>query len=74
MSDKKKEPFRIGDFVTFHTQYGKTIGIIELILLRNPQQAIITVRTMSGKPKKYHRPLFKLKHAHLLPEHVDESS
>lgn len=62
---KKKEPFRISDFVTFHTQYGQTTGIIELIILSNPQKAIITVRNMSGKPKKYTRPLYKLKHAHL---------
>ena len=58
----KKEDFRIGDFVTFHTQYGHTTGIIELIILSNPQKAIITVRNGTFKPKKYTRPLYKLRH------------
>jgi hypothetical protein len=59
---KPKEPFRISDYVTFHTQYGTTTGIIENIILKNPQVAIITMRTLHGKPKRYTRPLYKLKH------------
>lgn len=58
---RKFDPVHIGDFVSFHTQYGKTTGIIEDIRFGNPQIAYITVRTMFGKPKKYHRPLYKLR-------------
>jgi len=61
-----KGSFNIGDFVTFHTKRGPTTGIIEIIILENPQKAIITVRTtFSGKPKLYKRPLYKLKAANL---------
>ena len=66
---KPNEPFRIGDYVTFHTQYGPSTGIIELITTGRAgrhQVAIITVRHLHGKPHRYHRPLYKLKHANLL--------
>ena len=58
---KKFDRVRIGDFVSFHTQYGKTTGIIEDIHFGNPKIASITVRTMFGKPLRYQRPLYKLK-------------
>jgi hypothetical protein len=62
----KEDDFKISDYVTFHTKHGATTGIIELItpgIHGRFQIALITVRaTYSGKPKKYHRPLFKLKH------------
>ncbi len=66
-----KSNFRVSDFVTFHTQYGQTTGIIEDISVGykgKHQIAEITVRTMFGKPKKYHRPLYKLKPAELVKE------
>ena len=60
-----KVDFYISDWVSFHTQYGYRTGLIELILHgekgKKPQRAIITVRNLSGKPKKYIRPLYKLK-------------
>jgi len=65
MRKRKHDPIRINDFVTFHTQYGSTVGIVEQIYFGNPQIAYITVRTMFGKPKRYYRPLYKLKKAEL---------
>jgi hypothetical protein len=63
---RKIVPFKIGDYVSFHTQFGKTTGIIEDIYLTRPfRTAYITVREMGGKPRKYHRPLFKLRKVEL---------
>jgi len=58
---KKFVSIHVNDYVTFHTQYGQTTGIVEEIYLSRPRIAYITVRTMFGKPKKYYRPLYKLK-------------
>lgn len=59
----EEKPFRVGDFVRFHVWDGHATGIIENIRLANPQTAMITVRNGTFKPKKYYRPLYKLRHA-----------
>lgn len=51
-----------GDYVRFHCKHGHSTGIIETIYQDVPFRiARICVRNMSTKPKRYYRPLFKLK-------------
>jgi hypothetical protein len=63
---KKKVLVKQGDFVEFHTQYGKTTGIVQYIKLgsrerKHFQTAVIIVHLTAHKTKTYERPLFKLK-------------
>lgn len=66
-----KQDFKAGDFVSFHTQYGETTGIIQYIeqLDWDKEQkgkwfrhAVILVHHSQFKTQLYKRPLFKLKH------------
>lgn len=62
---EKKKNFKSGDYVTFHTQYGQTCGIIDYIKPGTHgefQKAVITVKYTVYSTKKYERELFKLRH------------
>lgn len=58
--------FGIGDLVRLHTQYGQVVGIVDAIIPGNATcpVAVITVRSMSGKPRRYHRAFYKLRTFH----------
>jgi len=62
---KEIYPFKINDWVTFHTKYGYRVGIIDHIMLGEvglrSTRARITVRNTSTIAKQYTRPLYKLK-------------
>jgi len=64
---KRDKNFYTGDYVTFHTKYGTTTGIIEEIYMGSyakgiPQKAKISVKYQPYRTKSYMRPLYKLKH------------
>lgn len=65
MKNSNPRGIKAGDYVTFHTVHGHRTGIVEYIKLDSKEGnhypiAVITVRTMGGKIKRYTRLLFKL--------------
>jgi len=66
-----KKDFKACDFVSFHTQFGESTGIIQYIEQLGPDKeqkdkwfrhAVILVHETTFKVRTYKRPLFKLKH------------